>query len=227
MHVAKLLTITILCRLAGGQRLAGTGMWVWYDSLPPSEQSVFTNASALDELLAFVSATSTAERSITTLYVQAQGHLASAAGRLELAALLKRVSEADASLRISFAFGWSKHYPDASVAATTHAAVAFAAGAELLLPLVSSYPPFGVIFDVEPDPAHVEQYQQLADMLTQVEAATAHFRNRVAFASTSSWAFATQNVSCAERGWTTMMECVASTVSFLYAHNLTRSPSHI
>ena len=54
-----------------------------------------------------------------------------------------------------------------------------------------------------------------------------YFRNRVAFASTSSWAFATQNVSCAERGWTTMMECVASTVSFLYAHNLTRSPSHI
>ena len=214
MYLVPLLLLYSCALVAGGKSLgAGTGLWVWYDSMAPHEQSIFTNASALDELLDFVSAASAEDRSITTIYVQAQGYMTTTAGRLTLAALLKRVSEADASLRVGFAYGWSKHYPDASVAATTHAAVAFAAGAELLLPLAASYPPFSVIFDVEPDPAHVEQYQQLADLLTQVEAATAHFRDRVAFASTSSWAFATHNVSCAERGWVTMMECVASNVA--------------
>jgi hypothetical protein len=175
---------------------ANTGLWVWYDALPPQEKSIFTDPTALTELLSFTRSASTPEQRIGTLFLQAQGHMTSADGRAAIVDIMERIHTFDSTIRIGFAYGWSKHYPDASVAATTHAAIAFAVAAADLLPLISPSIPFELIFDVEPDPAHVEQYQELANLLVQLDTATAPFRNRIRLASTSSWAFKDYNVTC-------------------------------
>ena len=197
------------------------GMWVWYEQLSP-EISLFTRPTIASALLNFTGGSGLgASLGVSTLYVQAQGHLASTAGRASVADVVRRAATQTPPLTVVLCFGWSKAYKDAtgwaSVAEAAPAALNFSLAAASLakeLTAAGNPAPVGVHLDVEPDPSDEAQYQQLADLLGSIRAKlpavteateagsvspfefTSTSSWPFEFTSTSSWAFAGKQVSC-------------------------------
>lgn len=184
------------------------GMWVWYEQLSP-EISLFTRPTIASALLNFTGGSGLgASLGVSTLYVQAQGHLASTAGRASVADVVRRAATQTPPLTVVLCFGWSKAYKDAtgwaSVAEAAPAALNFSLAAASLakeLTAAGNPAPVGAHLDVEPDPSDEVQYQQLADLLGSIRAklpavTEAGSVSPFDFTSTSSWAFAGKQVSC-------------------------------
>jgi hypothetical protein len=184
------------------------GMWVWYEQLSP-EISLFTRPTIASSLLNFTGGSGLgASLGVSALYVQAQGHLASTAGRASVADVVRRAATQTPPLTVVLCFGWSKAYKDAtgwaSVAEAAPAALNFSLAAASLakeLTAAGNPAPVGVHLDVEPDPSDEAQYQQLADLLGSIRAklpavTDADSVSPFEFTSTSSWAFAGKQVSC-------------------------------
>ena len=186
-----------------------SSLWVWYDVLGKGlggkgEHSIWTDPTKFDEIINFLSSSKGLVRNVL---IQAQGHLGDEQS-IALATDFVSRCHYEANTSVSFTFGWSKSYVEAtgywSVSDATAEALNFTDNvvkfSQDLRKNMPDVPEVGLHFDVEPNPADDQQYQQLADLLVAIDqrVTTAKLVSGVSveWSSTSSFLFASKMVNC-------------------------------